>query len=61
MNQYLLFAGASYYPSPGWKDFQCDFATLEEARVRAMAARRMGWDWCHIVDTETKQIVEWYR
>lgn len=58
MNRYLLFAGADYYPSPGWEDYHGDFETLEEALTAGAAHLRMGEDWWHIVDTEMKQIVE---
>lgn len=54
MPRYLLFGGDQYYPEGGWHDFRGGFDTVEEAWRGA--AR--GWDWWHIVDTSSGEIVE---
>lgn len=57
--RYLLFAGSTYYPMPGWNDFVDWYRTMEEALEAA--SYRTNDDWWHIVDTETPtpRIVEW--
>lgn len=52
--RFWLFAGDQYYPLGGFSDFQGDFFTLEEAVTKA--ANR-GWDWWHVFDSETKEVV----
>lgn len=53
MKRYLLFAGDCYYPCGGWSDFRGSFDNLDEARELAMKDHDPGWDWFHIVDTQT--------
>lgn len=60
MNQFLLFAGASYYASGGWDDFVDSFDNVEEARdyVEVAAKERPhDYDWHHIVDSNTGEMV----
>lgn len=55
MKRYLLFKGDEHYPSAGWQDFVGDFDTVAEAGRNAK-----NCDWCHIVDTQTKEIIRQY-
>lgn len=56
MKRYLLFAGESYYPVGGWKDFVDSYDTIEEA----VSYGRAAGDWWHVVDSATGKIVEKY-
>jgi hypothetical protein len=57
MNQYLVFAGETYYPCGGFKDFISSHTTLEDAQIaRAKAHKPQGWS--HIVDLTTLKIIE---
>lgn len=56
MKRYLLFSGATYYPGGGWEDFVGDYDTPEEIQVGVESLPR--YQWWHIVDTETKAILE---
>lgn len=58
MKRYLVFAGSQYYPYGGWSDFQGDWDTLAEA-VEYSCLCGIAFDWWHIVDTTTKQIVKY--
>lgn len=53
MPRYLLFGGDQYYPNGGWDDFKGAFETVEDAWHA-----HEGWDWWHIVDTVSGEIVE---
>lgn len=57
MKRFLLFVGDTYYPCGGWRDFKGSFDTEDEARAHAAVLKAdengYGWDWAHIVDTET--------
>lgn len=57
MKKFLLFSGSIYYASGGWLDFKSSHDTLEEANQTAMANISHGYDWWHVVDTETMQEV----
>jgi hypothetical protein len=60
MNQFLLFAGAFYYASGGWDDFVDSFDTVEEAHDYVDVAakeRPQDYDWHHIVDSNTGEMV----
>ena len=59
---YALFAGDSYYPRGGWSDLVGVFDTVELAQE----AYAKGWtfddvtgefDWGHVVDLSSKQVV----
>lgn len=58
MRRYLLFAGASYYASGGWKDFIGSFHAESDARAKAEELvggdeyRDGAKDWAHVVDTQ---------
>lgn len=61
MKRYLLFAGAHYYPSGGWRDLIGDFDSLKTAISHGtelyqpwegMAPERK-YDWYHVIDSET--------
>ena len=57
MKRYLAFAGDTYYPSGGWRDFRGDFNLAGEAYAE------VGYEgdssgWWQIVDTKTGQIVQ---
>jgi hypothetical protein len=57
VKRYLLFAGDSYYPQGGWDDLQDSFDTSQEAIEAAKIGDSMvvkaGYDWWHIIDSET--------
>jgi hypothetical protein len=53
--RYALFAGDQYYPSGGWEDFIGAYDSIEAARERAQRER---YEWFHIVDLASAQIVE---
>lgn len=61
MKRFWLFIGADYYPGGGMNDFISSFDTLDEA-TKASVNSDSGLtydcsnDWCHVFDTETKQI-----
>lgn len=57
MKRYLVFRSDYYYPSGGWNDFRTSVDTLEEAEKYPVA----GFDWMHIVDTQTMEIVAHYE
>lgn len=50
--RYLLFAGDHYYPSGGWNDYRGCYETIFAARVNGA-----GYDWSHVVDGLTMQII----
>lgn len=60
--RYALFAGDNYYPAGGIEDLRGRFATHFEAQQAFDA----GWkndgeeqyDWGHIVDLETFEVIE---
>ena len=61
MKRYLLFGYNQYYPRGGWYDLQGSFDTPQEAIKAAKTGESMvaevGYDWWHIIDTETMSIV----
>lgn len=58
MKQYLLFAGANYYPCGGWDDFVKDFDNLAEAKAACVKYdTKSQSQWFHIIDTTTMQEV----
>lgn len=62
MDRFLLFGGDQYYPAGGWQDYKGSFETLTDALRGAAGNLRDTdtgtWDWWHIVDLSTNQIVE---
>lgn len=57
MKRYLVFLGATYYPSGGMNDFLTDAETIEAAIHAVKQETNVYWEWVHIYDTETKKIV----
>jgi len=58
MKRYLVFAGYDYYPSGGWKDFKKGFDIYREALEYCAGSTEVKYfDFVHIVDIETMQIV----
>jgi hypothetical protein len=65
MKRYMLFTGATYYPSGGWRDFNSDHDSMEQALDAAEDFRREreygceGWRmaWANIADAQTGGIV----
>lgn len=58
LKRYLVFAGAAYYPSGGWKDYRAECDSLDEAK--AYCDGYMSGDrhyWAHVVETDTHEIV----
>ena len=57
MNNYLLFAGDNYYPSGGWEDFIGSFSTQEEAQDVGADKIEDEFNWYHVVDLSSGNIV----
>lgn len=53
--RFLVFAGDQYYPYGGYWDYRGGFASIDLAKNHLLAHR--GYDWWHVVDSETQQIV----
>jgi hypothetical protein len=51
--RYWIFAGATYYPSGGFKDFHKGADTHEDT-VRVLA--ECNKEWKHVLDTETGEV-----
>lgn len=62
MKRFLTFAGDTYYPQPGWETSRGLYDTQDEA-VEALKElhKDEDYDWCHVVDLETEQIVARWR
>jgi hypothetical protein len=59
MKRFLLFAGSTYYPAGGWKDFKGRFGTLEEAIAWVADNAVAGcYEWWHVADAATHEIVK---
>ena len=65
---FALFAGDTYYPSGGWKDLVGVFSTVEAAKATVAKNHDQlvdmcgsGYDWYHIVDLTTSEIVVEYH
>lgn len=56
--RYMLFAGESYYPSSGMRDFVGRAATLVDVINRLHKLRR--WDWFNIYDSVGDRIYDRY-
>lgn len=55
---YILFAGADYYPSGGWRDVVGSFTSVEEA-IKVALQREADreypkYDWWQVVDLDTR-------
>lgn len=59
MKRYLFFAGGTYYALGGWDDFIGDYDSQDEIEEIVKIGTEKGYiyDWYHIVDLETKEIV----
>lgn len=60
--KYLAFGGSNYEPNGGWRDlmdeFDRDHETLQHAiQQTCEIALRHSFDWMHIVDLDSRQIV----
>lgn len=56
MKRYLVFCGATYYPSQAWRDYEGSFDSLEEALSALVNLR--GYDWYQIVDRDSEMVVK---
>jgi len=56
MKRYLVFAHYRHYPDGGWNDFHGSFTGLSDAKIRASILID-EYDYAHVVDTETMNIV----
>jgi hypothetical protein len=56
---FAFFAGAQYYPAPGFRDYSGSFATLDEAKAAAdkYMASEGSYSWVQVVDLRTCKIV----
>jgi hypothetical protein len=59
MKRYLLFAGMTYYPLPGWEGFIGSFDTADQAQAEGEKRQNQTafTDWWQVVDSTTGQIV----
>lgn len=53
-HRYFLFGGNFGYVFGGWKDFRETFPSIYAATV---IANKKDWDWWHVVDLDTFEIV----
>lgn len=56
MKRYLAFAGYHSYPNGGWDDFIGDYDSDADA-LASILDDHENYDWYHVVDSQTKQIV----
>jgi hypothetical protein len=51
-DKFLLFAGDLLYPAGGWRDFQGEFGSLEEALKAAKEVRggEYKYEWWEVVE-----------
>ncbi len=54
--RFVLFGGENYHPLGGWKDYQSMHST-PGAAIDIAAKRGGEWDWWHIVDLRSQQII----
>ena len=52
-----LFAGPTYYPSPGFRNHVAQFASLEEACAKGRQLAEEEYGWWQVVDLITLKIV----
>lgn len=64
LNVLLLFAGYEFYPEGGWLDAAGSFETIEQAirslenmAIDMVFVKANPYDWAHIVDARTGEIV----
>lgn len=55
MKRYVLFAFDTYYPRGGWGDMRGTFEVLDDALAASRGLTQEHW---HIVDMQTRRIVE---
>lgn len=53
----MVFAGSTFYPNGGFRDFLTSVDTLDDAQ-RAIAGQRLKPDWWQIVASESGEIVK---
>lgn len=54
MKTYFIFAGLSYYPAGGWKDFRGQVDSLDAAKDKIIEELG-GQDWFQVVEYTTKE------
>lgn len=54
---FALFAGATYYPAPGWQEHRGQHATLEEATAIGKKLAEEEYGWWQVVDLRELKIV----
>lgn len=59
MNNFLLFAGDTYYPVGGWHDLKGNFPTIDAGKEFLLQSKER-YDWAHIVELGNQRIV-WRR
>lgn len=63
MKRYWLFAGADYYPCGGMGDKRLESDDIEECREESIKPdkyfrTKRCYDWWHILDTQSGEIVD---
>lgn len=54
---FALFAGATYYPAPGWQGHRGQYSTLEEASAIGKRLADEEYGWWQVVDLRELKIV----
>jgi hypothetical protein len=57
MKRYIMFTGDTYYPNPGWYGFAKDYKTIKEIKEDLSNNFVKNYDWWHVVDLRTGEIV----
>lgn len=57
MKRYALLAGATYYPSPGWKGFNSWHDSVESAKEVGVKLAAEYYGWYQVLDTQDFTIV----
>lgn len=58
MKRYALFAGSTFYPKGGWKDFIRSAYTIEELTLTVEEVEECLYDWSCIVDLDREMIIQ---
>jgi len=54
---FALLSGATYYPAPGWKDFDALYESLEDAIEQGKKNAEENYGWFQVLDLRTLEIV----
>ena len=57
VSPFALFAGATYYPAPGWRGHCGQFDTIEAAQKEGERIAEESYGWWQVVDLRKLEIV----